>query len=89
MFYLWQPTDTMAIAQLEHFAQGTTDGRELERFELLSQGISPERIDQLIPNRPEDETTSLIFATQQIKLDVLLRSLLLMHENWYYFSIAG
>lgn len=70
---LWQPTDTMAIAQLEHFFQGTTDGRELERLDLLTQGITPERIEQLIPNRPEDETTILKredIAQQEFAIDL-------------------
>ena len=44
----WQPTDTLAIVQLQIFSVGTTDGGELARFQLLEQGIAPERIEELL-----------------------------------------
>ncbi|GAB4540654.1 MAG: penicillin acylase family protein [Pleurocapsa sp.] len=69
---LWQGTDTMAIAQLENYIQGTTDGRELERFNLLTQGISSDRIAELIPTNFEDETTILTsqdIAQQDFAID--------------------
>ncbi len=55
----WRPTDTVAIAQLQNYLVGTTDGGELTRFELLSQGITPERIDELLPAYKEGDTTIL------------------------------
>ena len=56
---VWQPTDVMAIAQLQIFAVGTTDGGEFTRFELLEQGISPERIQELLPDYSPGDTTIL------------------------------
>ena len=58
----WLPTDTLAIAQLQNYAVGTNDGGELTRFELLSQGITPERIDELLPSYGEGDTTILTTA---------------------------
>ena len=55
----WQPTDVMATLQLQTFAIGTTSGGELERFDLLQQGVSPERIEQLLPEYGVDDTTIL------------------------------
>ena len=55
----WSAIDVMAIAQLQIFSVGTTDGGELRRFELLQQGISPERIEQLLPDYPADAATIL------------------------------
>jgi penicillin G amidase len=55
----WLPTDTIAIAQLQNYLVGTTDGGELTRFELLTQGVAPERIAELLPNDGEGETTIL------------------------------
>jgi penicillin G amidase len=55
----WLPTDTIAIAQLQNYLVGTTDGGELTRFELLAQGVTPERIAELLPNDGEGETTIL------------------------------
>ena len=60
----WLPTDTIAIAQLQNYLVGTTDGGELTRVELLTQGITPERIARLLPNDGEGETT--ILKTEQI-----------------------
>ena len=62
----WQPTDTVAIAQLQNYLVGTTDGGELTRLELLSQGITPERIDELLPAYEEGDTT--ILKTADIEL---------------------
>ena len=56
---VWQPTDVMAIVQLQKYAIGTTDGGESNRFDLLQQGISPERIDELLPEYGADDTTIL------------------------------
>lgn len=61
----WLPTDTVAIAQLQNYLVGTTDGGELTRFELLAQGIAPERIDELLPNNGEGET--IILKTEDIE----------------------
>ena len=61
----WLPTDTMAIAQLQTYFIGTTDGGELTRFELLSQGLTPERIAELFPNDGEGDTT--IVQTEDIE----------------------
>lgn len=61
----WLPTDTMAIAQLQNYLVGTTNGGELTRVELLTQGITPERIDELFPNDGEGETT--ILKTEDIE----------------------
>ena len=55
----WQPQDVMAIAQLQIYAVGTTDGGEFNRFNLLQQGISPERIRELLPDYDSDDTTIL------------------------------
>ena len=55
----WQPEDVMAIAQLQIYAVGTTDGGEFTRFELLQQGISPERIQELLPDYGPDDMTIL------------------------------
>ena len=55
----WQPTDVMAIVQLQKYAVGTTDGGESNRFDLLQQGISPERIAELLPEYGADDTTIL------------------------------
>ena len=55
----WQPQDVMAVTQLQIYAVGATDGGELIRFELLQQGISPERIQELLPDYSADDTTIL------------------------------
>jgi penicillin G amidase len=60
----WQPTDTIAIAQLQNYLVGTTDGGELTRLELLTQGVTPERIAELLPNDGEGETT--ILKTEEV-----------------------
>lgn len=60
----WLPTDTVAIAQFQNYLVGTTNGGELTRVELLTQGITPERIDELFPNDGEEETT--ILKSEQI-----------------------
>ena len=58
----WLPTDTLAIAQLQNYLVGTTNGGELTRFELLSTGITPERIEELLPDYGEGDTTILTTA---------------------------
>ena len=55
----WLPTDTLGIIQLQNYLVGTTDGGELTRFELLAQGLTPERIEELLPSYGEGDTTIL------------------------------
>ena len=55
----WQATDTMAIVQLSQFLIGATDGGEINRFNLLQQGISTDRIAELLPDYGADDTTIL------------------------------
>ena len=55
----WLPTDTLAIIQLQNYLIGTTNGGELTRFELLAQGLTPERIEELLPGYGEGDTTIL------------------------------
>ena len=59
----WQPTDVMAVTQLSIFSIGSTNGGERTRFELLEQGISPDRIAELLPDYSADDTT--IISSEQ------------------------
>ena len=61
----WESTDVTAIAQLQIFSIGTTDGGELTRSRLLQQGISPKRIQELLPAYSEDDPT--IISTEDIE----------------------
>ena len=56
---LWQGQDTMAIVQLQNYIEGAGDGGELDRFNLLIEGIEPDLVEELIPSSIEDETTIL------------------------------
>jgi penicillin G amidase len=54
----WQPTDVLLATQLAT-SIGVTNGDELIRAQLLEQGVSRDRISELINSYPEDATTIL------------------------------
>ena len=55
----WQPADVLVVSKIQSFNLSTNYQSELLRSQLLAQGKTPERIQELLPPYPEDAPTIL------------------------------
>lgn len=64
----WTAADVLVWTKMMSFDLSNNYDNELKRYRLLSQGVTAERLQQLIPPYPQDAPTIVAAADQQLKV---------------------